>query len=117
MEASTAALLRLLAIVAAIGVLWFFGDRAVAFVRAPVQAELSAARGNNAAFKAGADAQNKGVDDLKAAGEARQAKSAAAVNAAGKPHFERAAALAARPASGETAVARAANRINEEFGR
>jgi hypothetical protein len=113
---STAAALRLFAVILAIAAVWFFGDRITKAIQAPVQAELRAARGNNAAMKAGLDAQNAGVDAAKKASEERKAKSAAAVKGAGKQEFARAKALEeARPA-GDTPLARAANFLNETYG-
>lgn len=116
MTDSAAALLRLLAIVAAIAALIWFERDIVKTIRAPVQAELSAARGNNAALKSGAEAQNRGVDGLKTASDQRKATSAAAVAAAGKPQQQRAGEILAAQPVGASDYERAMNRIDRELG-
>jgi hypothetical protein len=85
-------------------------------VQAPVQAQLEASRGNQAAAKASVGKQNAAVDELRAKGEASQAKSAAAVKTAGEPSYEHARAIAAAPAEGATDYERAMNRIDRELG-
>lgn len=114
MSDSLAALLRLLAVVAAIAALWFFGRETVHAIQAP--AELKAARANNMALKSEVDAQNKAVDALAMAAAARKEKSAAAVNAAGGVQFKRADEIRAAPAQGESDYERAMNRIDRELG-
>lgn len=117
MTDSTAALLRLLTVVAVIAAVWIFGDRVVTLVQGEPKAELQAARGNNAALKAGLDAQNAGVDAAKRASDVRKAKSAAAVKSAGKAEFARAKELEAAHPAGDTPIARAANFLNETYRR
>jgi hypothetical protein len=113
---STIALARLLGAVVVIALLWFFGDRLVAMVRAPAEAQRDAALGSNAALKAGSEAQNAGVKGLQKAAADRQAKSKAAVEAAGKPHAARAEAIVNAPPVGATDYERAMNRIDRELG-
>lgn len=115
MTESAAALLRLFAVLAAIAAFWFFGDRAIAFVQAPVKTQLDAARGNNKALKSGVDAQNKGVDAMKASSDEKVAASRAAVKAAGALQFARAAAIEQAPVAGESDYERAMNRIDREL--
>ena len=117
MTDSTAAALRLIAVLAAIAAFWFFGDRAVTLIQGQPKAELAAARGNNAALKAGLDAQNAGVDAAKQTSDARKAKSAAAVKSAGKAEFARAQTLESAKPAGETPLARAANFLNGTYGK
>lgn len=106
-------------VIAAVAI--YFGARAVlngviGFVQAPVQAELKASRGNQAAAKAGTDHQNVAIEGLKKAGDEKQEKSRAAVNAAGGVQFKRAAEIQAAPAVGESDYDRATNRIDRELG-
>lgn len=115
MSQSAAALLRLLIVVAIVAAVFLFKRELVTEIRAPVQAELNASRGNNAALKGGIDAQNKGIDGLKAASTARKATSAAAAKKAGEEDYAAAKALLSSKAPGETPLGRAANRINAEF--
>jgi hypothetical protein len=93
-------------------VIWL-GRGLLGYVQAP--AKLEAAIGNNAALKAGAEAQNKGVDGLQAASKAKIEKSAAAAKEAGKPEFAAAKRVTESKAPGATPLERAANRINAEF--
>jgi len=81
-----------------------------------VQAELDAARGNNAALGAGVTAQNKGIEATQADGRARKDRSRAAVARAGEENFNRAQGIRAAPAVGETDYERAVNRIDRELG-
>lgn len=86
-------------------------------VRAPLEAQLDASRANQAAAKAGVERQNKSIDDARAASARRKEASAKAVEEAGKPALQRAEDIVAKPAPGDTPLARAANRINAEFQR
>lgn len=113
----SALLLRVLAIVIALGAAYFFLHSGKEFIQAPVTAKLDAALGDNAALAKSAGAQNKAVDALAEASKKRKADSEAAVKNAGKPQFEAAKKILAAPATGETPLERAANRINAEFGR
>jgi hypothetical protein len=110
------ALLRVLAIVIAIGVAWFLLHSGKEFIQAPVKAELNAALGDNKALAKGIEDQNKGVDALAEGAKKRKAASAAAVKAAGNGDLDAAAKIMATPAKGSTPLERAANRINAEFG-
>lgn len=86
-------------------------------VTAPLETRLEVSEANNKGFKAAADKQNAGVDGLKKAGDVRKKRSAAAVEGAGKEELAAAARIQASPAPGPTPLARAANRINAEFGQ
>jgi hypothetical protein len=93
--------------------LWLLGGVSN-LIQAP--SKLESALGDNAALVKGVEAQNKGTEALQKDGERRTAKSAAAVEAAGKPQLEAATKILATPAPGATPLERAANRINAEFG-
>jgi hypothetical protein len=107
---------RALVVVIAIALIWAFWHGLVGYITAPFEAQLDASRGNQAAAKAGIDAQNASIDDAKRAGDARKDASAKAVAAAGKPQEARAAAILAKPAEGSTPLERAHRRIDEELG-
>ncbi len=115
-----AKLVRALVYAAIAAALYFAGRELVSsvigFFQAPLQAELNASRGNQAAGKAANDHQSAAVDALKTGSDKKKAVSRAAVAKAGEKEFADAAAIAAKPAPGATAVDRAVNRINAELG-
>lgn len=98
-----------------VGVILWLVHGAGDLIQAP--AKLEAAVGANAALAEGAKAQNAGVDRLQAASKARKAESESAVKAAGAEENTKAAAITAKAATGDTPLARAANRINTEFAQ
>lgn len=85
-------------------------------IRAPLEAQLEASRGNQAAMKAGADEQNASIEAAAEEGKRRKEESRKAVEGAGKPAFQRAEAILAKPAAGSTPLERAHRRIDEELG-
>ena len=103
-------------VLAVIAVLWFGGSTIVDAVRAPVEAELNASRGNQAAAKSGIEAQNQGVRALVEDGKQRQARSAAAVEKAGRDGRVREERVRNAPPAGATDYERAVNRIDRELG-
>lgn len=98
-----------------VGVILWLVHGAGDLIQAP--AKLEAAVGANAALAEGAKAQNAGVDRLQAASKARKAASQAAVEHAGQEESAKAAQITAKPAVGDSPLARAANRINAEFAQ
>lgn len=114
-----AKLIRAGVIVLGLVILYFMGrelvSKVIDFVQAPVQAELDASRGNQAAGKAASDHQTSAVDGLAKAGDEKKAASKAAVNAAGGVQFKRAAEIQQAPAVGVTDYERAVNRIDREL--
>lgn len=109
-------IVRAVIVVAVCLSLWWAWWRIEEAIRGPVIAQRDAAIGANHGMKQGAEANNRAIEALHKGGEVRKAKSAAAVKAAGKEDFRHAKEIAAKPAAGETPLARAANRINAEFG-
>lgn len=98
-----------------IGLILWIGSTFVDGIQAP--ANLNAAIGNNHALAAEIGGNNKAVDGLKTASDAKTARSVAATKIAGEPELAAAKAILATPASGTTPLERAANRINAEFAQ
>lgn len=108
-------LVRGIVAVVIIVLLFYFGSKGVDAIQAP--AKLDAAIGTNHALAASVGEQNKAIDGLKSAGDARKAKSEAATKTAGEAELAAAQRIQASKAPGATPLERAANRINAEFAQ
>lgn len=78
-----------------IGIAYWFGDKVVDLLQAPAREE--SLRGNNAAFKAGAEKNNDAIQKRAEVGKKAKEQSRAAVAKAGKAEEKRAAEILATP--------------------
>jgi hypothetical protein len=108
---------RVVMALAAVGAVWYGVKSWNDLQKAPLEAELAASRGNQAASKAAADHQNKGVQARKAESDRKAVAGKAAVNRAGGIQLKRAESImAAPPPKGLKGCEAAEARINEELG-
>lgn len=108
---------RVVMALAAVGGVWYAVSSWNDMQRAPLEAQLDASRGNQAAGKAAVDHQNKAVTARKAVAEKKAAEGKVAVNRAGGIQLKRAEQILATPkAAGLTDCQSAEARINHELG-
>jgi hypothetical protein len=108
---------RVLMGIAAIGGIWYAVSSYNDLQRAPLEAQLDASRGNQAAAKKGVERQNAATQGRKAAADAKAVKGNQAVNKAGGIQLKRAETiLTTPPVKGLSDCASAAQRIDTELG-